>query len=145
MNKWRICLICLLGALQLSAFAAPKEKAPKAKKEKKVKIEEPKRVYMFGVAENFNDSTTYLTDVQHLDSLVIAPDGSLLNHAGYSLQLKVYLEGTLNEINQTCAVIYSDKKKKLDKRFTKTRKKYEADKNKTLKRIGTDVFTFQKR
>ena len=145
MNKWRICLICLLGALQLSAFAAPKEKAPKAKKEKKVKIEEPKRVYMFGVAENFNDSTIYLTDVQHLDSLVIAPDGSLLNHAGYSLQLKVYLEGTLNEINQTCAVIYSDKKKKLDKRFTKTRKKYEADKNKTLKRIGTDVFTFQKR
>ena len=145
MNKWRICLICLLGALQLSAFAAPKEKAPKAKKEKKVKIEEPKRVYMFGVAENFNDPTIYLTDVQHLDSLVIAPDGSLLNHAGYSLQLKVYLEGTLNEINQTCAVIYSDKKKKLDKRFTKTRKKYEADKNKTLKRIGTDVFTFQKR
>lgn len=145
MNKWRICLICLLGALQLSAFAAPKEKAPKAKKEKKVKIEEPKRVYMFGVAENFNDSTIYLTDVQHLDSLVIASDGSLLNHAGYSLQLKVYLEGTLNEINQTCAVIYSDKKKKLDKRFTKTRKKYEADKNKTLKRIGTDVFTFQKR
>ena len=145
MNKWRICFICLLGALQLSAFAAPKEKAPKAKKEKKVKIEEPKRVYMFGVAENFNDSTIYLTDVQHLDSLVIAPDGSLLNHAGYSLQLKVYLEGTLNEINQTCAVIYSDKKKKLDKRFTKTRKKYEADKNKTLKRIGTDVFTFQKR
>lgn len=145
MNKWRICLICLLGALQLSAFAAPKDKAPKEKKEKKVKIEEPRRVYMFGVAENFNDSTVYLTDVQHLDSMTITPEGSLLNHAGYSLQLKVYLEGTLNELNQTCAVIYSDKKKKLDKRFTKTRKRYEADKNKTLIRVGTDAFTFQKR
>ena len=145
MNKWRICLICLLGALQLSAFAAPKDKAPKEKKEKKVKIEEPRRVYMFGVAENFNDSTVYLTDVQHLDSITITPEGSLLNHAGYSLQLKVYLEGTLNELNQTCAVIYSDKKKKLDKRFTKTRKRYEADKNKTLIRVGTDAFTFQKR
>lgn len=148
MNKWRICLICLLGALQLSAFAAPKEKAPKEKKEKKekkVKIEEPKRVYMFGVAENFNDSTVYLTDVQYLDSMMTTPEGSLLNHAGYSLQLKVYLEGTLNELNQTCAVIYSDKKKKLDKRFTKMRKRYEADKNKTLRRVGTDDFTFQRR
>lgn len=137
MKKWRLFLICLLGALQLSAFAAPKEK--------KEKSQEPKRVYMYGIAVDFNDSTVYLTDVQHLDSLIIKPDGSLQNYVGYSLQLKVYLEGTLGETNQTCAVIYSDKKKKLEKRFTNMRKRYQADKNKILKRIGTDAFTFQKR
>lgn len=137
MKKWRLILICLFGALQLSASAAPKEK--------KEKSEEPKRVYMYGVAVNFNDSTVYLTDVQHLDSMIIRPDGSLQNHAGYSLQLKVYLEGTLGEINQTCAVIYSDKKKKLEKRFMNMRKRYQADKDKILKQIGTDAFTFQKR
>lgn len=137
MKKWRLFLICLIGALQLSAFAAPKEK--------KAKSEEPKRVYMYGVAVNFNDSTVYLTDVQHLDSVVINPDGSLQNYVGYSLQLKVYLEGTLGETYQTCAVIYSDKKKKLEKRFMNMRKRYQTDKDKILKQIGTDAFTFEKR
>lgn len=127
MNKWRICLVCLASIFQLSAFA-----------------DEPKRVYMFGIATNFNDSTVYLTDVQHIDSLIINQDGSLRNHAGFTLQLKVYLEGTLNEINQTCAVFYSDKKKKLEKRFIKVRKKYQSNKEKRLKQIGTDTFTFQK-
>ena len=100
MNKWKITLFCLLGMLQMSAFA-----------------DEPQRVYLFGVATNLNDSTVYITDVQHLDSLTINPDGSLTNHVGYTLQLKVYLEGTLNETYQTCAVIYSDKKKKLTKKI----------------------------
>lgn len=136
MNKWRICLVCLLSALQLTALAAPKEK--------KQKTEEPKRVYMYGAAINFNDSVVYLTDVQHLDSITINPDGSIPNYAGYSLQLKVYLEGSMNEINQTCAVIYSDKKKKLEKRYLKMRKKYAADKSKTLKPIGSGDFAFQK-
>ena len=129
MNKWRIYLVCLLGALHLSAFAE----------------DEPRRVYLFGVATNFNDSTVYLTDVQHLDSIMLNPDGSLPNYVGYALQLKVHLEGSLDERDQTCAVIYSDKKKKLEKRFIKMRKRYQENKDKILKRIGTDVFTFEKR
>ena len=137
MNKWRICLICLFGALQLSVSAAPKEK--------KENVEEPKRVYMYGVSIDFNDSTIYLTDVQYLDDILINADGSIQNYAGYSLQLKVYLEGTLGEMNQTCAVVYSDKKKKLEKRFIKTRKRYMSDKSKTVVPIGTDAFTFEKR
>ena len=147
MKKWRFLLICLLGALQLTAFAAPKEKAPKEKKEKKekkVKEEEPQRVYLYGVSINFNDSTVYLTDVQYLDSAIINNDGSLRHSANYSTQLKVYLEGALNERDQTCAIIYSSKKKKLGKRFLATRKRYQQDKSKTLKQVGTDTFTFQK-
>ena len=137
MNKWKCCLICLLGALQLTAFAAPKKE--------KVKIEEPKRVYMFGVATNFNDSVIYVTDVQYLDSVIIKPDGSIQDYASYSLQFKVYLEGVLGETNQTCAVIYSDKKKKLDKRYIKARKRYRDDKGKMIIPIGTNLFQFHKR
>lgn len=136
MNKWRIYLVCLFGALQLSVFAAPKEK--------KEKVEEPKHVYMYGVSIDFNDSTVYLTDIQHLDNILINTDGSLQNYAGYSLQLKVYLEGTLGEMNQTCAVVYSDKKKKLEKRYLKTRKRYMSDKSKMVKPVGTDAFSFKK-
>lgn len=146
MKKWKFLLICLLGALQLTAFAAPKGDAPKEKKkrEKKVKIDKPRRVYLYGAAVDFNDSTVYLTDVQHLDSVIVNAEGALSNHAGYALQLKVYLEGTLGEMNQTCAVIYATRKSKIDNEFSKTRYRLESAKDKTLKRISKDEFTFQR-
>lgn len=133
MNKCKLLLVALLGMASLTTFAASKDKA-----------DEPKRVYMYGVSVNFNDSVVYMTDVQHLDSIVINKDGSIQNYANYSIQLKVYLEGMLDESNQTCAVIYSDNKKKLEKRFVKMRKRYQARKNKLLKQVGTDAFQFRK-
>lgn len=135
MNKWKVILIGLLGMIQLTALAGPKKKNP----------EEPKRVYMYGVATNFNDSTVYMTNVQHLDSITIHENGGLQNYGLYSMQMKVYLEGELNELSQTCAVVYSDKKKKLDKRYLKTKKRFLNDKSKTLRLIGADAFTFEKR
>ena len=134
MKMWKYYLTGVLCAVQLSAFAANKNKD-----------EEPKRVYMYGVAVNFNDSTMYMTDVHYLDNMIINKDGSLQNYVGYSMQLKAYLEGTLGEIDQTCAVIYSDKKKKLEKRYLKMRKKCLAKRKHKLKQIGTDSFTFEKR
>ena len=131
---WRYYLIGLLCAVQLPTFAANKDKD-----------EEPKRVYMYGVAVNFNDSTMYMTDVHYLDSMIINKDGSLQNYVGYSMQLKVFLEGTLGETDQTCAVIYSDKKKKLEKRFLRMRKKCLAERKQRFKQIGTDSFRFEKR
>lgn len=127
MNKWKIGFFCLLCGLQLSAFAS-----------------EPQRVYLFGMATNFNDSTTYLTEVQQLDSLIINPDGSLQNHIGYTLQLKVYLEGSLNESNQTCAVFYSDKKRKLTRRFSEIQRRHQYQKDKKLVLIDKDAFLFRK-
>lgn len=137
MDKCRILLLGLMGLVLFSSFTAPK-------KEKEEKEDEPLRVYMYGVSIDFNDSVVYMTDVQYLDSMIINKDGSLLNYANYSLQLKVYLEGTLAENNQTCAVIYSDKKKKIEKRFAKMRKKYASSKDKVLKQIGSDSFMFRK-
>ena len=103
MNKFHYLLAGLLSIFVLSSFAAPKAEK-----------DGPKRVYMYGVSVDFNDSVVYLTDVQYLDSIVINKDGSLLNYANYSHQFKMYLEGTLGEDNQTCAVVYSDNKKNLD-------------------------------
>lgn len=134
MNKCKYLIAGLLSIVLFSSFMAPK----------KDKNDEPKRIYLYGVSIDFNDSTVYITDMQHLDDIVVNKDGSLLNYANYSLQLKLYLEGTLGETNQTCAVIYSDDKKKLEKRFVKMRKKYQADKSKMIRQIGTDSFVFLK-
>jgi hypothetical protein len=133
MNKFHYLLAGLLSIFVLSSFAAPK-----------VEKDGPKRVYMYGVSVDFNDSVVYLTDVQYLDSIVINKDGSLLNYSSYSHQFKMYLEGTLGEDNQTCAVVYSDNKKNLEKRFVKIRKRYLSDKEKVLRRVGADAFVFRK-
>ena len=106
--------------------------------------DKPQRVYLFGVATNFNDSTVYITDVQCLDSLVINPDGSLPNHVGYTLQLKVYLEGTLDEKYQTCAVIYSDKKKRLTRRLANVQRRVQYKKEKNPVLIDKESFQFKK-
>ena len=129
-------LLGLLGIVLLSSFMAPKEK--------KVKTDEPARVYMYGVSFDFTDSVIYMTDVQYLDSIIVNKDASIQNHVYYSMQMKVYLEGTLGETNQTCAVIYSPDKKKLEKRYLKMLKKYQTDKSKLLKLIGADSFVFRK-
>ena len=134
---YKVFFIGLLGIVLLSSFAAPK-------RDKKEKEPEVVRVYMYGVSIDFNESLVYMTDVQSLDSMIINGDGSLQNYSSYSLQLKVFLEGTLAENNQTCAVIYSDNKKKLDKLYAKMRKKYMADKDKVLKQIAKEEFVFRK-
>ena len=128
MNKWKITLFCLLSMWQISAFADDK----------------PQRVYLFGLATNFHDSTVYITDVQCLDSLAINPDGSLPNHVGYTLQLKVYLEGTLDEKYQTCAVIYSDKKKRLTRRLANVQRRVQYKKEKNPVLIDKESFQFKK-
>jgi hypothetical protein len=135
MNKLKY-VFGVISIVLLSSFMAPKDKKDKA--------DEPRRVYMYGVSIDFNDSIVYITDVQHLDDILINKDGSLFNYAYYSLQLKTYLEGTLGEMNQTCAVIYSDKKKKLESRYLKTCKKYQSDKAASVCMIGTDSFMFHK-
>ena len=135
MNKFKFLLASMIGIVMLSSFTAPKEK--------KEKIEEPVRVYLYGVSLNFNDSLVYMTDVQYFDSVKIGKDGSLPNYANYSQQMKIFLESTLGESNQTCAVIYSDNKKKLEKRYVKMRKKFQADKEKVLMKLGS-AFSFLK-
>lgn len=136
MHKLKTLIAGLVGIVLLSSFMAPREK--------KDKIDEPKRIYMYGVSVDFNDSIIYMTDIQYIDSMIVKSDGSLHDLSNYSIQMKYFLEGDLGESNQTCAVVYSDNKKKLEKRYVKTRKKYQSDKTKVLMKLNSDSFTFRK-
>ena len=136
MKKVNILLLGLWSIVLLSSFVSPKRS--------REKDEEVKRVYLYGVSIDFNDSVVYMTDIQYLDSMIIQKDGSLQGQAGYSHQMKLYLEGELGEDNQTCAVIYSDDKRKMEKKFLKMRKMYQAEKNYLLKILGVDAFAFRK-
>ena len=134
MNKCKSLLLALMAMMALSSFAAPK----------KNKGDEPKRVYLCGVSIDFNDSVAYMTDLCYIDSVLIDKDGSLQNYSDYSHQLKTYLEGTLGEYGETCALIYSEKKSKLERRMEKIVKRLQTVDGKTLLRISADAFTFTK-
>ena len=136
MNKWKLGALALMIMMAMPVFAVSKNK--------KAKVDEPTRVYLYGVSINFNDSVVYMTDFLHLDSMVVNKDASIVGYSSYALQMKVYLEGTLGDIDRTCAVLYSADKKKLEKKYVKMRKKYQSDKSTLLKQIGADAFQFRK-
>lgn len=84
------------------------------------------KVYMFGVATSFNDSTVYFTDVQVLDTACIRTDRThfLINRADYSYQLRDYLKKK-GMPNPTCITVYATDEKKIYKKFVKIRNKFE--------------------
>lgn len=133
MNKLKYIFVAI-GVLFLCSFSAPK----------KDKSDRAQRIYMYGVAIGFNDSTVYMTDFLHVDNVSVLGDGSIANLASYSFQLESYLESVLGERDRTCAVFYSDKKKKLEKKFLKMRKEYQDDKQILFKVVGGDAFRFYK-
>lgn len=136
MNRFSYILVGLFGIVLLSSFMTPKVK--------KDNVDEVQRVYLYGVSTDFNDSVVYMTDIHSLDSVVVNKEGALQNYSSYSFQMKVFMSDVLGQANQTCAVIYSVDKKKLEKRYLKMRKKYQSDKDCFLKQLGTDAFMFRK-
>lgn len=118
-----------------------------------------KRIYIYGCATSFNDSTVYLTDIQAVDSAWFTGKKKmfLVSRENYSYQLRDYLEQQ-GEKNQTCMVTFGTniktvKKKwnKLNDRFTKVKAKKNKQGKKEnivpnpfqIKIIGMDKFNFK--
>ena len=60
------------------------------------------RLYVFGFAASFNDSTVYITEVQTVDSAWIESNGGFLYNRGeYANQLRTYLK-SIGKADETC-------------------------------------------
>lgn len=80
---------------------------------------EMKKVYLFGFAASFNDSTVYFTDVQQLDSAWVDTKSKfLLSRENYSSQLSNYLLG-MGLQNKVCLVTFDKDQKKVEKKLAK--------------------------
>ena len=83
------------------------------------------KVYLFGVCQQLTDSMVYITSIQEVDSIDLAKKTKFLPfRSEFSIQLKEYMEGTLQRRYQTACVFYSSKRKKLSKKFYKIKKRY---------------------
>jgi len=101
------------------------------------------KIYAFGFAASFNDSTVYITDIQEIDSAwVDSKSKFLLERDSYSSQLKNYLQG-INQPNRTCIISYALKRKDAEKKFLKLKKRYSAANHYDVRVVRPDQFRFR--
>ncbi len=102
----------------------------------------PQRVYMFGMACSFTDSTVVMTDLQAVDAYVM-PNGFLADRSLYTLQLNNHLVAKQMREHMTCTVFYDKNKVKAEKKYQKIRNSYRSRKAVTLQPLGVDEFRFE--
>lgn len=103
------------------------------------------KVYMFGLAASFNDSTVYITDIQAVDSAWIDTNSKfLLSRQDYSGQLRAYLDG-IGELHRTCITTFALNEKDIKKKYDALAKKYTDDKKTKfkVKRLTADQFSYK--
>lgn len=107
------------------------------------KKHQDKQVYAFGVSASFTDTLVYYTDIHIIDSVSLDKSGFLPNREMYSYQLKEYLENEYKQKNGTCMIYFNEKKKKLDKEFSKLMAKYKKNNSIVMIAIPQDKFKFK--
>ena len=106
------------------------------------------KVYIFGFAASFNDSTVYFTDIQEIDSAWIEKKNNFLQARQlYSYQLRDYLVSAKQMPHRTCIVFADKKRKKVEKKYLKMRKLYMPSKKQhqgyDIRQLGNDDFKFK--
>ncbi len=102
------------------------------------------KMYVFGIATSFNDSTAYFTPIQVLDSVTTIGKTSLLaNKQEYSYQLRDYFTSK-GMPHKTCTTINRADKKKIEKLYNKTRLKMTKKQNYIIKDLTDSDFKFER-
>ena len=102
------------------------------------------KIYLFGMATSFNDSTVYLTDIQQIDSAWIDSRTKFLyGRQDFSYQLAEHLR-TGDQVRPTTIVIFAEKRSDIEKKYLKLKKRYTTPKkgHYTIKNINVSTFRF---
>lgn len=100
------------------------------------------KLYAFGFAASFNDSTVYFTDIQEIDSAWINDKNDfLVSRDNYSYQLKNYFT-SLGLEYRTCVISFALKRKDIEKKYQKMKNKYVKAGNYDIKSVSTNDFHF---
>ena len=105
----------------------------------------PAKVYVFGFAASFNDSTVYMTDIQQVDAYLVNDRTHFLaNREDYSYQLRSYLQDNGLEHYPTCVTMFAENEKQAMKKYVKLRNRYEKSKKKyVIKGIAESQFGYK--
>lgn len=104
-----------------------------------------KRMFIYGFASSFKDSTVYFTDVMEVGNVWVEDkNGFVLNRADYSLQLRDYLSG-MGKADMVALVVFDNNEKKIQKKYARLKKRYAENKKKryNVETIGKQSFSFK--
>lgn len=102
------------------------------------------KIYIFGVCQQLTDSVVYITSINQVDSIDLGKKTKFLPfRSEFSLQLKEYMEGTLQRRNQTACVFFSTNRKKLSKKFYKIKKRFLDNTYTKLVMLESERFMFK--
>lgn len=126
--KYLFAVMVITATLAATSVLAKNKRVPK--------------IYAFGIAASFNDSTVYFTDIQEIDSVWINDKTKfVLERENYSGQLRKYLnENGLP--HRTCIISYAFKRKDIEKKYHKIRNKYVKDGKYNINNISGSDFSF---
>lgn len=103
---------------------------------------EADKVYAFGYATCLGDSAAYLCAVQMLDGATIDKRTGFLNYReDYSRQMEEALKATYGKYF-TCALVFSTKKDKAEKKYLKIRRHLRKDKRVLVRELPVSDFRF---
>lgn len=104
----------------------------------------PAKIYMFGFAASFNDSTVYLTDIQIVNAYLVNNRTKFLaNREDYSYQLRNYLQSNGLEAYPTCITMFAENEKDATKKYLKLKERYEKLKKKySIKSLKDSQFKY---
>lgn len=100
------------------------------------------KVYLFGMAASFNDSTAYFTDVQEIDGWINDKGDFLYSRENYSYQLRDYLQSQ-GFTSATCITCFALSRKKAEKKYATLLKKSAARGDANLRYIKGDEFKYE--
>lgn len=104
----------------------------------------PAKIYMFGFAASFNDSTVYLTDIQTINAYLVNNRTKFLaNREDYSYQLRNYLQSNGLEAYPTCITMFAENEKDATRKYLKLKERYEKSKKKySIKSLKDSQFKY---
>lgn len=132
MKKKITCIAIVLLASITFISAKKKDKAP------------VRGIYMAGVAASFTDTLVFITDAQYVQGAVVNGKGLLEERNQYSNQLKDYVEERDGLGGRTACVFFATDEKKLQKKMTKVRSKYQKSQVLIIKNLPSTEFQFKK-
>ena len=105
----------------------------------------PAKIYMFGFAASFNDSTVYLTDIQTVNAYLVNNRTKFLaNREDYSYQLRNYLQSNGLEAYPTCITMFAENEKDATRKYLKLKERYEKSKKKySIKSLKDSQFKYK--
>ena len=104
----------------------------------------PAKIYMFGFAASFNDSTIYLTDIPTVNAYLVNNRTQFLaNREDYSYQLRNYLQSNGLEAYPTCITMFAENEKDATRKYLKLKERYEKSKKKySIKSLKDSQFKY---